>query len=203
MKGAAKDPAPGRLGTGRPQRVTAWSWEGEAMLSQNPHAVYMRNYRKKTAGRVRIGDKRHYFRHGMTQTPTYGVWSGMVGRCTNPNFKQWKDYGGRGIKVCERWMDFRNFLLDMGEKPEGKLIDRWPNNDGNYEPGNCRWATRREQQSNMRSNVRIAWNGEILTCADWGRRLGIPQYYRRVRKIRRELGRLEHAKAAGEVIRYQ
>lgn len=82
------------------------------------------------------------FRH----TLTYSSWNSMKSRCLNPKFPKYKNYGGRGIKICERWMKFDNFLEDMGERPEDKTLDRYPNNDGNYEPGNCRWATSAEQQ---------------------------------------------------------
>jgi hypothetical protein len=88
-------------------------------------------------------------KHRMIKTPTYYSWSGMVQRCTNPKSKQWPDYGGRGITVCDRWLTFANFLADMGERPRGLSIDRI-NVNGSYEPGNCRWATAAEQAQNQR-----------------------------------------------------
>ena len=87
--------------------------------------------------------------HGQSNTNTYRIWQGMIYRCSNPNLRIYKYYGGRGITVCERWHEFENFLQDMGERPKGLSIDRI-NNDGNYEPGNCRWATTSEQASNQR-----------------------------------------------------
>lgn len=104
---------------------------------------------------------------------TYYCWARMIQRCTNPKHTRYKEYGGRGIQICDRWMSFSNFLADMGTKPDGKSLDRFPNNDGNYEPGNVRWATVKEQQNNRRS-VRIEHGGVTLTIAEWAHRSGVP-----------------------------
>jgi len=94
--------------------------------------------------------------HGMTKHPAYAVWRSMLDRCRLPSHKAWKNYGGRGIVVCDRWQkSFENFWADMGPTySRGVELDRI-NNDGNYEPGNCRWATYAEQNRNLRSNVRV------------------------------------------------
>ncbi len=99
----------------------------------------------------------------LTFTRTYKIWAGMIKRCTNPKFKRFPDYGGRGVTVCERWRKFENFLADMGECPPGLSIDRYPNNDGNYEPSNCRWATRTQQSRNSRHNLVLTVRG-VTAC---------------------------------------
>jgi hypothetical protein len=87
--------------------------------------------------------------HGLSYTSTYKVWRDMKNRCNRPQMKCYKDYGGRGIIVCERWLKFESFLQDMGEKPDGLQIDRIDNN-GNYEPSNCRWVTPKINVGNRR-----------------------------------------------------
>ena len=101
------------------------------------------------------------------------VWRSMHDRCNLQSQKSYRDYGGRGIRVCERWagsQGFANFLADMGPRPDGMTIDRI-NNDGNYEPGNCRWISRHDQAGNKRNNRFITANGETLHLAEWARRL--------------------------------
>ncbi|MET7347444.1 hypothetical protein [Streptomyces mirabilis] len=107
--------------------------------------------------------------HGMSDSPTYSTWESMIQRCTNPRCKDYADYGGRGITVCQRWRTFENFLADMGVKPEGRSIDRI-DNDGSYEPGNCRWATLSEQNSNQRRQARQVLSVINPSAADGGYR---------------------------------
>jgi hypothetical protein len=104
--------------------------------------------------------------------PLYKTWKNMRSRCNNPNLPEYKDYGGRGLKVTQRWDDFPRFVKDMGPKPTpSHTIDRiW--NDGNYTPENCKWATRRDQANNRRSNVLLTHNGVTRTAFEWSRHLG-------------------------------
>lgn len=118
---------------------------------------------KTTHGRSACGVK--------TRGSTYISWAAMVMRCTNSKFTQYKDYGGRGIMVCERWRSFENFLEDMGERPEKHTLDRIDNNK-NYSPENCRWATAREQKLNSSATRFITINGETLALIDWCDRIG-------------------------------
>ena len=113
-------------------------------------------------------------KHGMWKTPEFKVWLSMRARCLCKTHKQYAAYGGRGISVCERWMDaFENFYADMGPRPSCQYsIDRI-NNDGNYEPDNCRWATRKQQQRNTRTVRPLTHDGLTLCVSEWAERLGI------------------------------
>lgn len=118
-----------------------------------------------------------FITHGHTAkgkpSKTYIKWQGMKTRCCNPNNSKFKYYGARGIKVCDRWLDsFENFLADMGECPENMTIDRIDNN-GDYEPGNCRWVTLTEQSRN-RSNVKqFTINGKTQCLNQWIKEVGM------------------------------
>ena len=108
----------------------------------------------------------------------------MLQRCGDPKVTEWKNYGGRGITVCERWREsFEAFLSDMGPRPSTKhSIDRIDNN-GPYAPGNCRWATRVEQGANRRNNRNVVYQGETIPLAEWARRTGgnLTTIYQRMR----------------------
>lgn len=110
-------------------------------------------------------------------TAEYRAWAGMKSRCYNKKRGDYERYGGRGIKVCERWSGkngFINFLSDMGRKPtQDHSLDRYPDNNGHYEPSNCRWATRSEQGINKRNNHMLTLNGKTQTIAQWSKELGI------------------------------
>ncbi len=105
-------------------------------------------------------------------TPEYNSWSAMMARCRNPKCPEFHYYGGRGITVCERWNDFRNFLSDMGQRPEKTTLDRIKVNL-NYDPSNCRWATSETQSNNCRSNILLECFGKTQSVAQWAREVGL------------------------------
>lgn len=130
-------------------------------------------------------------KHGYTINgiirPEYGIWLTMKNRCNNRSVKCFKHYGGRGVKVCDRWMEsFDNFISDMGNRPTVKhSLDRFPDNDGDYTILNCRWATKEEQGSNKRNNKWIEFNGKRFIQAEWARILNMD-----VRKLHYHLSRM-------------
>lgn len=106
----------------------------------------------------------------------YRVWRGMIKRCTFPLALRWDYYGGRGVKVCDRWLaSFADFLADVGPRPSDKhSLDRFPNNVGNYEPGNVRWATQKQQMNNRRDNVLVTVDGATRTVTEWHKLTKVP-----------------------------
>jgi hypothetical protein len=117
--------------------------------------------------------------HGMNRTPEHRAWAAMKNRCDNPRNAGWKNYGGRGIKVCEEWRAFEAFFRDMGPRPPGTELDRI-NVNGNYEPGNCRWTDELTQQNNRRKHHRIAGRN----ASQHARALGLTNdaIYRRIKR---------------------
>lgn len=107
-----------------------------------------------------------------SESPTHYIWRSMLARCNNIKDKSYTNYGGRGIKVYERWLKFENFLVDMGERPLKLSIERI-DNDGNYEPSNCKWATLIEQGNNTRGNRRFKQGEEIKTLTGWALKLNM------------------------------
>jgi hypothetical protein len=123
----------------------------------------------------------------ISDTTEHKIWCGMRRRCNNPRNKLYPYYGGRGIKVCKRWEEFSKFLADMGLRPSARhSIDRFPDNDGPYAPGNCRWATREEQMGNRRSCLYVTHGGKTLCVAEWARRTGLTDQFIR-RRVKRGL----------------
>lgn len=127
------------------------------------------------------------YRHGgnTINKPEYNSWRAMVARCTNKNYWAYHRYGGRGIKICDRWINsFPNFLEDMGKKPTPKhSLDRI-NNKGNYEPDNCRWANQYEQSSNIEKNVKVTINNTTHHVAEWAKlyNINLQTVYSRVKQ---------------------
>ena len=111
-----------------------------------------------------------------TRTAEWSIWSGMKDRCYNQNERAYGNYGGRGITVCERWLNsYPNFLFDMGRRPSDKYSLERIDVNGNYEPRNCCWATDKDQARNRRNNVFLEYRGETLCIAEWAERLGIKE----------------------------
>lgn len=114
-------------------------------------------------------------KHGKARTRIYRIWTAMRQRCENPNHENFHSYGGRGITVCDRWQEFENFYIDMGDPKAGMTIERIDNLKG-YSPDNCRWASRMEQANNRRTNTPLTFRGQTLTISEWSRAINIPKW---------------------------
>lgn len=113
--------------------------------------------------------------HHQFGSEEYSIWGKMIQRCRNPKSTSFKDYGGRGIRVCERWEKFENFLADIGKRPSpNHSLDRFPNQNGNYEPGNVRWATDLEQGRNRRNNRILLHENRAQCLSEWAEEVGLP-----------------------------
>ena len=158
---------------------TVWLCRCQCGKETQVEVSNLRNGNTQSCGCLRgerLGDRRRT--HGMGSVERrerlYSIWAGMKYRCFNPKGKSFKDYGGRGISVCKQWLQFENFrdwALKTGYQDDLE-IDRI-NNDGNYEPNNCRWATRSQNQSNRRNNRLITINGETKTLSQWAEDFGL------------------------------
>lgn len=164
-------------------RAVVWRCKCSCGKTHDADSRQLGSGKTKSCGCLRSDNSRQTLtKHGVTtwrgkKPKLYSVWCEMRARCSRPTHKHYADYGGRGIKVCERWDDYELFEQDiaaMGPKPTASsTLDRKDNN-GNYEPGNCRWASKEEQSRNRRNVKRLTFNGKTQTAAEWALELGIP-----------------------------
>lgn len=139
-----------------------------------------------------MNTKHGYNRRGRVR-PEYTIWNSMKYRCNNPSYKEYYLYGGRGIKVCDRWLLFENFIADMGDRPTKKHSIERRDVNGNYEPSNCFWATIEEQQNNKRTNRWIVYNGVRKNLQQWAKFIGATsQNLHKSIKRRGEIGAIEY-----------
>jgi hypothetical protein len=130
---------------------------------------------RRAGGRTKRRHNSYHLKHGATGTREHQAWQGMQRRCYTPTNREFKNYGGRGIRVCDRWRrSFSDFLRDVGPRPTAEhSLDRVDVN-GHYEPGNVRWATASEQANNLRKTVRLTHGGRTLSVSEWSERIGLP-----------------------------
>lgn len=155
-----------------------WKCRCDCGVVKNVESQPLRSGRTKSCGCLnaeRTRNAKYRLTHGMTGRRVYNCWQNMKIRCNNPKTSGYHNYGGRGIKVCRRWLKFENFYADMGDPPSPKhSLDRIDVN-GNYCKRNCRWATSTEQCNNKRDNVVLTYRGKTMSVADWARHLSIPK----------------------------
>ncbi len=160
-----------RAGSGR---VAYWDCRCDCGTIKAVNGINLRLGLTMSCGCVKaIVDGLSNITHGLTKTPEYGVWSHMKRRCEDPSDSSYERYGGRGIRVCERWSSFELFIEDMRQRPTPRHSIERLHNDGNYEPDNCVWGTKKEQARNRRSNRIITVSGDSQCMAVWADRTGI------------------------------
>jgi len=134
--------------------ATYWVCKCDCGRKKTVNGAYLKSGKTTNCGCVK-GQELKFKKHGMAETSEYSTWCNMINRCYNEKTTSFKYYGALGVAVCEKWRkSFKSFIKDMGKKPSPEhSIDRYPNTKGNYEPGNCRWATRKEQNQNKRKSI--------------------------------------------------
>lgn len=154
-------------------RILYWKCQCDCGTIKDVHGQTLKNGESTSCGCWHYEQvAKMKFKHGARKTKAYSVWASMMNRCYRKKDKFWECYGGRGIKVCDRWHEFTNFLGDMGQPPEGMQLDR-NDNEAGYGPENCRWVTSIENQRNRRNNVRFPYNGESRLLSEWSEITGI------------------------------
>ena len=150
-------------------------------LSRKP-----RNVRPKSCGCSQMASVvETHSTHGMTGTPEYQAWHDMRSRCGNPNVREWKRYGARGIKVCDRWMDsFEAFLSDLGPRPSSKYSLERKDVNGPYEPDNCEWVLTRRQQWNRRDSIKVKYQGREMSLGELAFETGMSRFALRGRIVK-------------------
>ncbi len=161
---------------------------GEVLPAVDGHSLRRGHTRSCGCLRADLIRARHGDKPRVVEMPEYRAWQSMKHRCYTTTCRYYPRYGGRGITVCPRWLaSFTHFLADVGPRPSSRhSIDRYPDNNGNYEPGNVRWATRKEQQRNMRSNRLVTHDGQTKTLAEWVESTGLTRDTLRGRLARGE-----------------
>lgn len=155
------------------KKYCRWFCSCECGTSRSVFGSSLRSGASKSCGCLQRASASALASHGKHGSPIYWRWNAMVQRCTNPNDRAYERYGGRGIRVCPEWRDFAGFYKDIGDPPfKGASIDRI-DNDGDYCPGNVRWANRRTQQNNRQGNRLLHLNGVSHSVTEWSRILGI------------------------------
>ncbi len=148
-----------------------WKCECECGNVKLIKTEYLKNGESKSCGCLLIETViKRSTKHNLSRSRGYKAWAQLIQRCNNPNATYYKYYGGRGIKVCERWKEFKNFHEDMGDCPDGLEINRIDNNKG-YFKENCEWTTRKRQMRNINSNVNLTFNNKTQCLSDWARDL--------------------------------
>lgn len=152
-------------------RNATWNCVCECGVTKKVRASHLRSGISQSCGclarsKARVTHTRHGEISNGVRTAEYIAWQSMLSRCRNPNTSRFAQYGGRGIKVCDRWQNFENFLADMGRKPAANYSMDRIDVDGNYEPSNCRWATDTEQNRNRSNTLKVEMDGETLTLVE-------------------------------------